>query len=169
MLFLRGLTFTVAIPGLVAGFAPFWILSGRPMAPGAWQFGWILVATGAAAYLWCLAGFLTSRGTPAIFFTRHLRWLIGEEPPSLVRSGLYRYSRNPMYLGVLAAIFGQALVFASGRLAVYGVLVWIGFHLAVVLAEEPHLRARDGAAYEEYSRKVPRWIGLPRARSIDLS
>ena len=159
MLFVRGLIFTVAIPGLVAVWIPYRMLGGRPAAAGAWGLGWILVAIGAAVYLRCLAGFLASGGTPAMFFTRSLRWLIGEEPPLLVRGGLYRFSRNPMYLGVLAVIFGQAIVFASGPVARYGVLMAIGFHLAVVLFEEPHLRAREGAEYEEYCRRVPRWLG----------
>ena len=50
-----------------------------------------------------------SGGTPAIYFTRHLKFLIGEEPPSGPQ-GLYRFSRNPMYVGVLLAVFGQAFI-----------------------------------------------------------
>src|SRR2546427_10525595 len=43
--------------------------------------------------------------TPAIFFSRRLRLLIGEEPGGLVSGGLYRFSRNPMYFGVLMVVF----------------------------------------------------------------
>jgi protein-S-isoprenylcysteine O-methyltransferase Ste14 len=123
-----------------------------------------MVAAGASLYLVCLASFLAANGTPAIFFTRPLRAVIGEEPTSLVRAGVYRFSRNPMYVGVLAAIFGQAIVFASRTMLIYGILTGIAFHLVVVLAEEPHLRSKQGAAYAEYCRKVP---ALDRAPALN--
>jgi protein-S-isoprenylcysteine O-methyltransferase Ste14 len=105
-----------------------------------------------------------------MFFTRHLRAIWGEEPPSLVRSGLYRYSRNPMYVGVLAAIFGQAIIFGSGAVALYGLLMIVFFHLIVTLVEEPHLRRRDPQAFARYAAEVPRWIGFePRRRGSSLA
>jgi protein-S-isoprenylcysteine O-methyltransferase Ste14 len=88
--------------------------------------------------------------------------VLGEEPPKLVRNGLYRVSRNPMYLGVVTAVLGQALLYASSRIAWYGAGLWVVFHLVVVLLEEPHLRKVRGAAFDEYCRQVPRWLGLPR-------
>jgi protein-S-isoprenylcysteine O-methyltransferase Ste14 len=60
-----------------------------------------------------------------------LGFLIGEQPPKLVRQGLYRISRNPMYVGVLIAVFGQALIFASEAVALYGVALWLCFHAVV--------------------------------------
>jgi protein-S-isoprenylcysteine O-methyltransferase Ste14 len=102
--------------------------------------------------------FLASGGTPAIFFTRPVRFLIGEEPHRLVQAGLYRVTRNPMYVSVLLVISGQALRYMSWRIAVYGLFVWLGFHIVVVLLEEPHLRHERGAAYDEYCRRVPRWV-----------
>jgi len=80
-----------------------------------------------------------------------LSFLIGEAPAALVSEGLYRYSRNPMYVGVLLTIFGQGLV-------TYGLIVWICFHAVVVLFEEPQLRKQNGEPYDEYRRKVPRWL-----------
>jgi protein-S-isoprenylcysteine O-methyltransferase Ste14 len=75
-----------------------------------------------------------------------------------------------MYMGVLTAIFGQAIVFASPRIAAYGCVVFACFYSIVVLIEEPYLRATRGRAYEEYCQAVPRWIGLPvrrrKARSM---
>jgi protein-S-isoprenylcysteine O-methyltransferase Ste14 len=103
-----------------------------------------------------------SGGTPAIFFTRRLRFVLGEEPPKLVRRGLYRLSRNPMYVGVLLAVFGQALIFASPQVAFYGAVLWLCFHIVVVFLEEPHLREERGASYDEYCRQVPRWLGWLR-------
>jgi protein-S-isoprenylcysteine O-methyltransferase Ste14 len=66
-----------------------------------------------------------------------------------------------MYLGVLLAVFGQAVLFASLRLAAYGCAVFLFFHLMVVLAEEPHLRATRGRSYDLYCRAVRRWLGVP--------
>ena len=78
----------------------------------------------------------------------------------LVQTGLYRVSRNPMYVSVLLAIFGQAIRFGSRQVAVYGLLVWLGFHIVVVLLEEPHLSEERGPSYDEYRRRVPRWLWI---------
>jgi protein-S-isoprenylcysteine O-methyltransferase Ste14 len=67
-----------------------------------------------------------------------------------------------MYVGVLLAVLGQAVLFASLRLAAYGCAVFLFFHLVVVFAEEPHLRATRGRSYDLYCRAVPRWLGLTR-------
>ncbi len=75
-----------------------------------------------------------------------------------VVTGLYRFVRNPMYCGVVAAIAGQALLFGSTRLIIYAAAVWLAFHLFVLLYEEPRLRSVYGAGYEEFRTSVPRWI-----------
>ena len=159
MLWIRGLIFTVLVPGLVGVFLPGLVCRDRSMAGGMWQIGWIPIAAGATVYGACLVRFLRSGGTPAIFFTRGVRTLIGEEPPVLVRDWLYRVSRNPMYVGVLLVVIGQAIVFASICVAFYGLALWLFFHLTVVFQEEPHLRREYGASYDEYCRHVPRWLG----------
>ncbi len=163
MLWFRGILFTVLIPGFVAFYLPHAVDPGAHRRGGAWELGWILVAAGTATYFACLLRFLAAGGTPAIFFTRPLRFLIGEEPGSMISSGLYRYSRNPMYLGVLMVVFGQSLLFGSPWLALYGCAVFFCFHLVVVFLEEPHLRTILGAPYEEYCRRVPRWLGPPKS------
>jgi len=81
---------------------------------------------------------------------------------NLVVSGLYRHFRNPMYVGVVTAILGQALVFGSPALVVYAAVVFAGFFLFVLGYEEPALRRQFGAEYEAYCSNVPRWI--PRIR-----
>jgi len=159
---MRGFIFTALVPAVVGYFLPQAVDPGARLQGGLWSVGWLLVAAGALIYLLCLLRFLAAGGTPAIFFTRHLAFLIGAEPAGLVSEGLYRYSRNPMYLGVLLVIFGQAALFASSRIAIYGCIVFGFFHLVVVALEEPHLRSTRGPAYEDYFRKVPRWLGLPR-------
>lgn len=160
MLPLRGLLFTLLVPGFVAVYAPHLIIGSRLQQAGLWQAGWLLIVLGSAIYFLCLFSFLAANGTPAIFFTRHLRIIIGSEPAVLVRGGLYRFSRNPMYLGVVIVIMGQALLYASGLLAIYGVAMFLLFHLVVVWIEEPHLKVRDPKSFERYLREVPRWFGL---------
>jgi protein-S-isoprenylcysteine O-methyltransferase Ste14 len=162
MLKLRAVLFTVLVPGSVAVLVPWTIYAGAALAGGWWRAGWLLVIAGSAIYLRCLLSFLAENGTPAIFFTRALRSVLGEEPGTLVRSGLYRYSRNPMYVGVLAVVFGQAILFASLALTVYGVLLFVAFDIVVAFLEEPHLKARDPFAFEAYARATPRWIGMRR-------
>lgn len=158
MPWMRAALFAVLAPGLVAIGVPHWIDPGRQLRSGPWDAGWVVAAAGAVVYALCLLRFLAAGGTPAIFFTRPLRLLIGEEPRRVIQSGLYARSRNPMYLSVLLVVAGQVIVFASGAIAVYAALLAVGFHLIVVLIEEPHLREERGAAYEEYVRKVPRWF-----------
>lgn len=160
MLLLRAIFFTVLVPGAIAGLVPLEIRGSHSLAGGVWNAGWFLVVLGASIYLLCLLRFLAEKGTPAIFFARPLRFLIGEEPNRLVRGGLYRYSRNPMYIAVLFTVFGQAVVFGSTAIAVYGLCLFGCFHLIVVTVEEPHLRKREGPAFGEYSRQTPRWVKL---------
>lgn len=162
MLWIRSLVFTLLVPCVVGGYLPFLIYKGRSMPGGLWNVGWLFIGLGAIIYGLCLFGFLISGGTPAIFFTRHLKLVLGEEPPKLVTQGLYRVSRNPMYVGVLLAVLGQAVLFASAQVACYWALLGLCFHLVVVLLEEPHLRRERGAYYDEYCRHVPRWLGWSR-------
>ena len=159
MLWLRGLIFTLVVPFVVGVLVPWRISRGSHIAGGWSLAGWFVIAIGAAIYLACLLSFLQSGGTPAPFFLRHLQAAIGREPPRVVRDGLYRYSRNPMYVGVVLLIFGQALLFRSKDVLIYGASAWLIFHLVVVLIEEPHLRRQRGPSYDDYCRRVPRWIG----------
>jgi protein-S-isoprenylcysteine O-methyltransferase Ste14 len=62
----------------------------------------------------------------------------------------------------LSVVWTEALYFASLGFALYAIAISVGAHLAVVQIEEPELRKRFGASYEDYCRKVPRW--LPRLR-----
>ena len=163
MLWLRGLVFTLLVPFVVGVVVPWRIYRGSDFAGGGWIAGWFVLAAGAAIYMACLLSFLRSGGTPAPFFIKPLQGVIGREPPRVVRDGLYRYSRNPMYVGVVLLIFGQAILYKSQDVAIYGALTWLVFHLVVVLIEEPHLRQERGPSYDDYCRRVPRWMGRPRS------
>jgi protein-S-isoprenylcysteine O-methyltransferase Ste14 len=79
-------------------------------------------------------------------------------PKHLVTVGLYRYSRNPMYIAVTLMLAGWALCFSSRTLAIYTGSVMLGFHLRVLFGEEPWLARTHGAAWEEYKSRVPRWL-----------
>ena len=159
MLWLRGLTFTLLVPMVVGVWVPSLFDETRTMRGGWRALGWAPVAVGASFYLASLLRFLQAGGTPSNYFLRPLRFALGEEPPVLVERGLYRITRNPMYVGVVTAVLGQAVVFGSWRIALYGALLWLWFHFVVRVLEEPHLRKKMGPAYEEYCRRVPRWLG----------
>lgn len=152
----RATVFTAIVPGSVAGWLPWWI-AGRPriassataVAPR--LLGAVLAVIGWAALAWCAADFARrGRGTPAPY----------DPPRALVYSGLYRYSRNPMYMAVVTAIVGHALWYQSGAVAAYAIVVGLLFHAMIVLYEEPHLARVFGATYADYRARVPRW--LPR-------
>jgi len=102
-----------------------------------WDFGW------------------TGRGTP----------MPAVPPKRLVVVGPYRYVRNPMYLGFAVGWIGLWVVFghANPRLIAAVAAVALGVHLFVVLYEEPTLRKKFGADYEDYCGNVRRWWPRPRA------
>src|SRR5215208_2240761 len=81
----------------------------------------------------------------------------------LVIGGAYRHVRNPMYVAVVAAIVGQALVLGRLGLVVYAGLTWLLVAGFVRFYEEPTLASRFGADYEAYRRAVPAW--WPRLRA----
>jgi len=80
-----------------------------------------------------------------------------DPPTRLVVRGPYRYVRNPMYLGVLCILTGEAWLFASSALLIYAAAVLACFYSFVVLYEEPALRRKFGESYEQYARTVHRW------------
>jgi protein-S-isoprenylcysteine O-methyltransferase Ste14 len=78
-------------------------------------------------------------------------------PERLVVGGLYRYVRNPMYVAILAAIVGQALLLGQLGLLLYAAASWLIAAAFVRWYEEPTLTRRFGADYEAYRRAVPAW------------
>jgi protein-S-isoprenylcysteine O-methyltransferase Ste14 len=141
-------------PGPLTVLVP-WLLSGwevqEPLLGWTWLravgvallvFGVPVLAESIARFIWKGRGTLTP-----MVPTRHL-----------VISGLYRYVRNPMYVGVVAIILGEALVLGSGVVLIYAAVVALGFHLFVVLYEEPTMRRTYGSEYDDYCSQVRRWI-----------
>lgn len=162
MLWIRGVIFSALVPGFVCWWVPQRLRHGHAAAGGWWSLGWILLAAALLGYLQTLLSFLAAGGTPAIFFTKPIRFLLGAEPGKVVKGGLYRYSRNPMYISVLAAVAAQAIIYRSVRIAAYAGLAALLAHIIVVFVEEPHLVRVRGADYLEYRRRVPRWLGRPQ-------
>jgi protein-S-isoprenylcysteine O-methyltransferase Ste14 len=155
MLVLRSLLFALLIPGTVVVLVPRWIVSRsgnganqssllRLVGHLHWWFDPCVVHLG-----FCEKG----RGTLAPV----------DPPKQLVVQGLYRYVRNPMYVGALLALFGQAAFFKSSSLLWYAAAFFVWVHLFVVFHEEPTLRRRFGSSYERYCLTVNRW--LPKIHS----
>jgi protein-S-isoprenylcysteine O-methyltransferase Ste14 len=149
--------FFALAPGVVAGLVP-WLLTGWDAADPAWPWpvrviGAVLLAGCAVVLVQAFVRFVREgRGTPAP---------VGPTE-RLVVGGLYRHVRNPMYVAVVGAIVGQALLLGRPVLLVYAALAGAGMALFVRGYEEPLLAARYGEQYRAYRRAVPGW--LPRLR-----
>jgi protein-S-isoprenylcysteine O-methyltransferase Ste14 len=140
-------------PTLVAGLVP-WLLTrwdADEQLPALRLLGVVLLVLGATLVVETTTRFvLQGRGTPA-------PWA---PPERFVARGSYRVMRNPMYVGVLALILGQALLLGREILFAWAAAAWLLFHLFVLFEEEPGLRRRFGGEYQAYCDRVPRW--LPR-------
>ena len=148
---LKSLLFLIVAPGMVAGYIPLALLRKGPqietgifayLALPLWLFGGTIL-------LWSFWNFYREgHGTPAPV----------DAPKVLVVSGFYRYVRNPMYFGILLMLIGYFLWFGYWSLLIYTMIAFVITHLFVTLYEEPTLKRKFGASYEEYLRRVPRWM-----------
>ena len=154
MSILGSVLFFVAAPVVLGGLVPWWITR--------WEFqpaflgfevtrviGVMLIIAGIPGIVDSFARFaLQGLGTPAPI----------APPQKLVVTGLYRYVRNPIYIALVSVTMGQGLLFGDGRLLWYGAVMWLAFHLFVVVYEEPALQLTFGREYETFRANVPRWI-----------
>ena len=151
MTVLKSILFLIFAPGLAAGYVPLALLQKGPKTE-------TLVFAYPAFPLWLIGAFallnsfwnfiVEGRGTPAPV----------DPPKELVVAGLYRYVRNPMYVGVILILLGHFFWFGFWLLLAYACFFWIAAHIFVTLYEEQTLRKKFGAAYEDYLQAVPRWI-----------
>jgi protein-S-isoprenylcysteine O-methyltransferase Ste14 len=159
--FLVGTTFIVVFFGVLpAAVIELNDLLGWPR----WQstagsvLGAVIVLAAVLVALYCSGLFAwRGRGTP-----------VPVDPPKrLVISGLYRYSRNPIYVAYVAAVVGMFFFFGHLCLLLYAGVGTLAIHLVVLVWEEPQLRGRFGKEYLGYCGQVPRWLGRrsPEARS----
>ena len=160
MLWLRTGLFALLVPGTVLGLVPF-ALSATNWGPrfdlgGAHLIGFTLLAPGVAMIAWCFIDFVRwGRGTPAPY----------DPPRRLVVAGLYKYTRNPQYVGVILVALSLAVL--SGRTLLFGYAIFlaVGYHLFVRFYEEPTLRRMFGEDYVHYCAVVPRWLPRRLTRS----
>ncbi|TCO55090.1 methyltransferase family protein [Actinocrispum wychmicini] len=147
--------FFVLAPGIVAGLLP-WLITRwqvEPIWPPLRVLGWVVLVPSVAVLVSAFVRFVVEGfGTPAPV----------APPEKLVVGGFYRYVRNPMYLCVLGAIVGQALVFGQPWVLAYALAVSAAFYSMVHWHEEPSLRRNFGNQYDTYRNAVPGW--LPRLR-----
>ena len=147
----KSLLYLIIEAGLFALYIPLGLLRTGPrietgvtslLAIPLWLIGSLIV-------LRCFWDFtFKGRGTPVPI----------DPPKELVVTGFYRYVRNPIYVGVLLIFLGHFLWFGYWALLIYTVFAFIGVHFFVVLYEEPTLKRKFGAVYEDYLKRIPRWI-----------
>lgn len=149
-MFARAVIAFLAMPGIVALAAPLWMGMRKMARDGVFHpAGLLPLLAGLSLLLWCVYDFYVSgRGTLA-------PW---SPPRHLVTGGLYRFTRNPMYLAVLLMLAGWSLTFWSPMLAIYTGIMIVGFHLRIVFGEEPWLARTYGERWNEYRVRVPRWL-----------
>ena len=147
-MFARALLAFLAMPGVVAFAIPVaWIAHSHARLDH--PLGLVLLCAGCIGLLWCVRDFyVCGKGTLA-------PW---SPPIHLVKAGLYRYSRNPMYVAVALILLGWATAFGLRPLYLYTLVVVLAFHLRVVFGEEPWLARTHGDDWNEYSSRVPRWF-----------
>jgi protein-S-isoprenylcysteine O-methyltransferase Ste14 len=149
--------FFVAAPGTVAVLVP-WLLTRwemREPLPYWWVarvVGVLLICAGTVPVVHAFVQFAKAGGTPMPI----------APPPHLVVSGFNQYVRNPMYVGVLAVIVGQALLLGQPNVLLYAAAAWVVTASFVRWYEEPTLTRDFGTEYETYRRAVPAW--WPRLR-----
>ncbi len=152
-LIFKALFFTVLFPGTVTVLVPYLILnsSGESELPELTFLKVIVIIlglSGTVILLYCIFGFaFYGKGT-----------LAAVDPPKvLVVRGLYKYTRNPMYIAVIGILIFEALFFSSTNIFIYAAGIFLMFHLFVILYEEPHLTKEFGERYKRYFSAIPRW------------
>lgn len=139
--------------------------------PGAllWLEGGVTAGWGGGPAIIVSGILLACSGAALAFHTTRLFFRHGEgtpapwEPPrKLVVRGAYRYVRNPMIIGVLLMLVGEALALGSFYILIWTAVFFVANNFYFILSEEPGLERRFGAEYIDYKRNVPRWI--PRLR-----
>jgi protein-S-isoprenylcysteine O-methyltransferase Ste14 len=149
----RAVFFVLVFPGTFSFYVPYRLLRYA----GLFQLPALSVSSAAAALV-ILIGIAVLLSCVWQFAVAGRGTLAPIDPPRyLVVVGLYRFTRNPMYNGVLTVLIGEAWLFSSFALFQYAAVVFVFFHVFVVLYEERVLESRFGESYRMYRREVPRW------------
>jgi protein-S-isoprenylcysteine O-methyltransferase Ste14 len=144
--------FSFILPATVLVIVPRWIEKNWTLHGNIYFFpGLILILAGLTIMGFCIASFIQiGKGTLA-------PW---SPTKKLVIKGLYRYVRNPMILGVLTVLFGEALALLSKSILIWAMSFFIINTIYFIIYEEPDLEEKFGDEYREYKKHVSRW--LPR-------
>jgi len=148
---LRSLFFATLFVSLWTWFVPRWMARGRPLHLELAPLNVALMIIGGAIMVLCVFEFAwTGRGTPMPL----------DPPRKLVVKGLYRWVRNPMYVGMGTFLAGEALalpLIMRDMLILAGVL-FVAVNVFILAYEEPVLRRQFGDEYRRYCANVRRWI-----------
>jgi len=148
-MFLRALLAFLMVPVVVAGIVPFLLASYDPFKTNGSLSGLPILCTGLFILLWCVRDFYVSgKGTLA-------PW---DPPKKLVTVGLYRYVRNPMYVGVLFILSGWVIITASPIVLGFSIFMFTAFYFRVKIHEEPWAERTFAQEWFEYKQHVPRWL-----------
>ena len=139
--------FTIGLPALILGQTRGLAILNPGIGPGRW-LGAGLGGFGIYLYLWSAVHLLRRRTSS----------VPGKEATVLVTHGWYGRTRNPLLLGVVAILLGEAAFFSSLALLAYALGYWLWLTAFVAWREEPDLRRTFGSSYDAYCREVPRWI-----------
>lgn len=150
-LFLRAAFAVIVLPGVMGFLLPLVVIEPVWQREIAVSQGFAIVGAGTALLLYCVREFyVAGKGTLA-------PW---SPPKHLVVTGPFRWSRNPIYVAMLAVLIGWTVTYWSRALAIYTVVMFAAFHIRTILGEEPRLAREFGDEWQRYVRRVPRWIGL---------
>ena len=157
MTLLRHLLSIAVLPFTVTVIVPWWLTGGAAAWRAPTNSGEAsLVVIGAILFV---AGLMLFGSSLRRFARDGEGTLAPWDPPrKFVVTGPYRFVRNPMISGVVMILFGEAVLLRSGAVMTWALLFLAGNALQIPLVEEPVLRRRFGAPYEEYCRNVGRLV-----------
>ena len=150
---LKTVFFVLLVPGFLLGVVPVFVIPRIPglvLPPGPWNWAAIpFWLAGVAVVIWCAADFVRKgHGTPVPL----------DPPKELVVSGLYRFVRNPMYVGALLIQAGVGCLRSNPLYLVLLIPTWAVLHWGVVLREERYLLKKFGAPYQQFMDSTRRWF-----------
>ncbi len=148
MMLIKALVAFLLLPGIVVGLIPLLIVLYAPTHYDGFWWGRVPFACGCAILFICVKAFYTEgRGTLA-------HW---NPPKKMITSGCYKYTRNPMYVGVILIIIGESLISGSLWLLGWLAILIVAFNLHIRLIEEPWLARSFPDEWSDYSRLTSRW------------
>ncbi len=128
------------------------LLRPLPLLPFTPLFGWVfggIVFAGGAGLMTAAMGRFAAAGTPVPTC---------QPTTALVTAGVYRWSRNPIYLGLTALYLGIALVTNNGWLGALAIPVLLVMRFGVIAREEAYLESKFARNYLDYKAAVRRWL-----------